>query len=188
MTKEEINCLILENEKLAYLMAHRYKQKVSTFIEFEDLKATCLFGLVKAANSFDESKGKKFSTYACKAIQNEILMLINRENKHLKVNSLDDIIVDNVSFLEIISDEQDLEQQFFNSMQIDLLMKYIDELPGRLKSIINYKLKGFTQQEIADKLNVSQSQVSRLYYQALNLLRIKFDKENGNEWICEDEE
>lgn len=177
MTKEEINCLVLDNEKLAYLMAHRYKQKVSSFIEFDDLKSTCLFGLVKAANTFDESKGKKFSTFACKVIQNEILMLIRKENKNLKVCSLDDIVVDGISYGELIKDEHDLEQQFFNSMEIDLLIKFIEELPGRLKWIINYKLKGFTQQQIAEKLTISQSQVSRLYYQALNLLRIKFDKE-----------
>lgn len=180
MTKEEINCLVLDNEKLAYLMAHKYKQKVSSFIEFDDLKSTCLFGLVKAANSFDNSKGSKFSTYACKVIQNEILMLIRKESKNTRTFSLDSIITDDVTYVELISDDYNLEQQFFNSMEVDLLIKYIDELPGRLKWIINYKLKGLTQQQIAEKLDISQAQVSRLYCQAINRLRRKFDKEKNN--------
>lgn len=178
MTKEEINCLVIENERLAYLVAYKYKSKVANFIEFDDLKSTGLFGLVKAANTFDKTKGYAFSSYAYRVIENEIRMLIRRENKNLKVCSLDDIIIDDISFIELVSDEQDLEQQFFNSMKIDLLMKYIDELPGNLKSVIDYKLKGLTQQESAKRLGISQPQVSSLYYQALNLLRIKFDKEN----------
>jgi RNA polymerase sporulation-specific sigma factor len=177
MTKEEINCLILNNKKLAYSIAHKYRQKVSSFIDFEDLKSTCLLGLVKAANSFDEEKEVQFSTYAYKIIQNEILSLIKRETKHLKVYSLDDIIADDISFIELISDNQNLEEQFILLSEINKLKSYINSLPDILKSIVNYTLKGLSQQEIGKNLNISQSQVSRLYYQALNLLRIEFDKE-----------
>ena len=176
MTKEEINSLILENEKLAYSIVHKYRNKFK--IDYEDLKSTAILGLVKAANTFDSCKNTKFSSYAYIVIENEILMVLRSESKLNRITSYNENIKDNLTLLDVLDGGEYFEDLFIASQQVAALINYIDELPNRLKIIVNLVLEGYTQIEIAERLDISQSQVSMLYHQALNALRDKF-KVNG---------
>lgn len=178
MTKEEINNLILENEKLAYSIVHRYRNKFK--IDYEDLKSTAILGLVKAANTFDNSKDTKFSSYAYIVIENEILMVLRSEQKLTRIYSFEEKFKDNLTFLDILDTGEHLEELFIKSDQMASLISYIDELPERLKIIVNLVLEGYKQNEIAERLDISQAQVSRLYHLALNNLRDKFEVTGGN--------
>lgn len=178
MTKEEINSLILENEKLAYSIVHKYRNKFR--IDYEDLKSTAILGLVKAANTFDNCKNTKFSSYAYIVIENEILMVLRSERKLNNIISYNDKIKDNLTLLDVLDGGEYFEDLFISSQQVATLINYIDELPNKLKIIVNLVLEGYTQLEIAERLNVSQSQVSILYHQALNVLRDKFNIKGGD--------
>ena len=178
MTKDEIDKLILDNMNFAYYIAHKYKQKVSKYLDFEDLVSICIIGLVKSANTFDNAKNLKFSTYAYKVINNQILQECRKFKALRLTSSLDNNIVEleNVIYADLIADEFDLENEVLKNEEIKLLNKFINELPEKIKLIINLKLSGRTQMEVADEIGISQAQVSRLYNKGLRILRNKFEK------------
>ena len=115
MTKDEINDLIINNQKLAYEIVHRYREKVKAFIEYEDLKSIALLGLVKAANTFDSSKGNTFSTYAFRVIENQILMQIRKDTKLNKICSLENLVQDGekMRYEDLIEDDYNLHHVFY---------------------------------------------------------------------------
>lgn len=176
MTNEEIENLILQNEKLAYSLVNKYFSKVKSFIEYDDLKSTALLGLVKAANTYNIDK-QKFSTYAYTVINNEILMLIRTEKKSNRFVSLDNEIDNNITYLDIFDTGEDIEVDYIRLQDINKLNKYIEQLPEKLKKVIRLRLDGLTQEQIGKELNISQATVSNLYYLALNSLRLKFELE-----------
>ena len=181
MTKEEINNLILDNQKLAYKIVQKYKNKVKSFMEYDDLKAIALYGLVKAANTFDSSRNIQFSTYAFKVIENQILIQIRKDAKLININNLDDMIqnTDNIKYIDLIDSNIDLENELIQSLELEHLVQFIDELPDNLKTIMQLTLKGFTQVDISKKLKVCQPQVSKLYHKAIRILRFKFINKGG---------
>ena len=69
--------LVEDNVKLAYHIAHKYFRGASELISFDDLAAEAMYGLVRAAQTFDPAKGR-FSTYAGLCISNSILLAIRR--------------------------------------------------------------------------------------------------------------
>lgn len=178
MTNEEIEKLILENQKLAYSLVNQYFSKIKSFIDYEDLKSTAILGLVKAANTYDKNK-HKFSTYAYTVINNEILMLIRAESKLNRFVSLDNFVDDNITFLDLFDIGEDIENDYIQKQDVNKLNIYINQLPNKLKQIIKLRLDGLTQEQIGKELDISQSMVSRLYYIALNTLRLKFEMEGG---------
>ena len=72
MNKEEINKLIEDNINIAYELTHKYYEMTKGKLTFDELNSICNYGLVKAANTYNQNKGFAFSTYAYKVISNEI--------------------------------------------------------------------------------------------------------------------
>lgn len=183
MTKDEINNLVIENTNICYDISWQYYRKYSNILDFDDIVGICNLGLVKAANTYDANKGYAFSTYAYKVIVNELLMYLRDNKRRNKYNvnfiSINDSMDfdETLSLEDLISDNYDLEQSVEDKLLIDLLYKFINELPDMLKYVILYKLEGKTQQEIAKLLNISQPQVSRLLSKAIYRLRLKFRRE-----------
>lgn len=143
MTKPEINDLITKNEKLAYYIANKYKAKVKSCIEFDDLKSICLLGLVKAGNTFDLSRNVEFSTYACKIMINEILIELKKSyiKKCKNIVNLEDICFNNLMYLDLLVDDSlSIDETQIKKDELAHLFIYIDELPTNLKSIILLKL------------------------------------------------
>ena len=148
----------------------------------EDLVSIGVIGLVKAVDSFRLHAGAKFATYAAKCIQNEILMSFRSEKKHSSDVSINETIdVDRegnpLSYIDVISSDEnvceDTELKIMSERALRCI-KTILSLRERQIIIMRYGLCGteeLTQREIAEKLGISRSYVSRIEKSALEKLK-----------------
>ena len=179
-TKDELNTTNVErNMGLVYYIAKRYTetQESNTREPFEDLVSIGTIGLIKAVNTFDESKGFKFATYATRCINNEILMNFRRNKKKKQEISMQTPIhVDdngNVMTIENTIDEKiDMNQEDDSRLQemLDCLPMVEDK---RNRNILLLFLAGKRQKEIARIMGISQSYISRLQQKAIEEIRQK---------------
>jgi RNA polymerase sporulation-specific sigma factor len=139
----------------------------------DDLISVGSIGLVKAIDSFNDSNGTRFATYAAKCIQNEILMLFRSQKKlgcEVSLNDTIDVDKDGnpLTYLDIISTEDTIADDLDKKMMINKALCYIrDNLDMREKEILimRYGLgntEAYTQREVAKKLGISRSYVSRI--------------------------
>lgn len=174
------NELAEKNTKLSYSVAHSFLKK-GIAIEFDELVSLCNLGLVKAANSFDESKGAKFSTYAIRIMQNEVLTHFRKSKKHNNVSSLDTPLdsedSNSDSYVETIPDKSiHFEDDLADS-------EYIQEMYALLndRERLCVQLKFFDkvgQKEIASFLGISKSYVAIIIQKALRKMH-KVSVEQG---------
>ena len=157
MTKEEINNLILDNLELAYSLANKYRKKIHNLIEYEDLKSTSKLALVKAANIYKSEIKNQFSTYVYIIIRNELVLFIRDNLKENRVVSLDNLVIDNVSYLELQASSDNIEADFIEQQNANELNKYINELPEKYRIIIKLIKEGKTQQYISDLYFTTES-------------------------------
>lgn len=178
--REAKNKLIEHNLRL---VAHIAKRYASNEQELEELISIGTIGLIKAINSFSADKGFKISTYASKCVENEILMSI-RSNKKIKSEvSMNTIIGtdkdgNDMELLETLeSGNEDTIDTIYNKIISEEVKKYIDtKLPERERYIMKLRYgiggeKMKTQQQIADKLGISRSYVSRIETKVQNKLK-----------------
>jgi len=169
------------------LVAHIVKKYSSTY-EADDLISVGCIGLIKAINSFKAEKGATLSTYAARCIENEILMLMRANKKHMVVDSLDEPVGmdkdgSDITLLETIPDEND---KLLNDANNSFLMEQINQV---MKENLNdreyyvimnrYGLNNkpaYTQREVADMLNISRSYISRIEKKALQILKEKIEE------------
>lgn len=172
--------LILHNLRL---VSHIVRKYYSTAKNSEDLVSIGTLGLVKAVDSFKISTGTKFATYAARCIQNEILMSLRAGKKFSAEVSLDDTIdVDNngnpLTYIDVISSDESLENEISRKITSAKALALVNSsLSSREKQIISmrYGLYGrqpMTQREVAEKLKISRSYVSRIEKTALEKLRV----------------
>ena len=177
--EEAKNILIERNLRL---VAHVSKKYSTTNIDQDDLISIGTIGLIKAINSFDNSKNIKLATYAARCIENEILMFI-RSNKKTKVEvflneSIGKDKDDNeITLIDVIEkDEMCVDDEIDLRLKIkELYSKMKEILKGREKTILELRfgLGGFkpkTQHEIAEMLGISRSYVSRIETKAIHKL------------------
>ena len=172
---------ILINHNLR-LVAHIVK-KYSGAGEADDLISVGSIGLIKAINSFEYGKGTQLSTYAARCIENEILMLIRMNKKHKKVISIEESLGqdkdgNDVELIDIIPGiEDEVYQIAENNILTEKITKIIKEkLPKREAEILRlrYGIGGgpsLTQREVAEKLDISRSYISRLETKALAVIK-----------------
>lgn len=150
--------------------------------EPDDLISAGFVGLVKGTNSFDESKGYKFSTYAATCIRNEILMYLRKIKRHLNNTSLEyPVDVDEkgneLKIQDLIgTDKEMIPNTIISKSLLRSALRFIDHLDSRKQFILKcgYGLDGWpkmTQRQIAARLGIAQSHVSRLQKEALIELR-----------------
>lgn len=180
--KNAKNKLILHNMRL---VAHIIKKYYAGACDQEDLISIGTVGLIKAVSTFDYEKGIKFATYASRCIENEILMSFRAQKKQADTVFMGDTLEtdkdgNQLTLMDVIDDGSNLDEMIDNRMQAQQLYRYIDELTEpREKEILvtRYGLYGtvpLTQREIAKKMGISRSYVSRLEKRALNTLRKKY--------------
>ena len=180
---------ILINHNLR-LVAHIVK-KYSGAGEADDLISVGSIGLIKAINNFEYGKGTQLSTYAARCIENEILMLIRMNKKHKKVISIQESLGRDKdgNEIELLDVLPGLDDEVYNIVENNIITekinKIIDEkLPKREGEIIKlrYGIGGkpaLTQREVAAKLDISRSYISRLETKAISIIKEELEKNNN---------
>lgn len=176
------NTLIEHNLRL---VAHIVKKYYIVGCDQDDLISIGTIGLIKAVSTFNSDKGIRLATYAARCIENEILMHF----RNLKKTAQDVYISDPIdtdkdgnalTLIDVIADESDIEEETDTKLKLEKLrVLLIGTLDDREKQIINmrYGLNGhkeLTQREIAKKLGISRSYVSRIEKAAFEKLRRQF--------------
>ena len=174
------NTLIEHNLRL---VAHIVKKYYLSYRDQEDLLSIGTVGLIKAIDSFDVTNGARFATYAGKCVQNEILMYFRSQKKHAQETSINEPVdVDKegnpLTYLDILSDDEDIVEALDTKIRHSKVYRAVREvLDEREKAVIvlRYGLtedgKVYAQREVAVRLGISRSYVSRIEKAALEKLR-----------------
>jgi RNA polymerase sporulation-specific sigma factor len=178
------NTLVEKNLRLVVYIAKKFE---NSGINIEDLISIGTIGLMKGVNSYKLDKNIKLATYASRCIENEILMFLRKNNKIRSEISIDEPI-------NIDSEGNDLSLSDILGTDIDVIFKSVEDSDN--KKVLNTAIKklnerekvimqmryGFngidelTQKEVADKLGISQSYISRIEKKVINHLKKNFTK------------
>ena len=173
-------------ERKMRLVAHVAKKYQSPEDEMEDLISIGTIGLIKAVETYKEDYGSRLATYAARCIDNELLMHFRAKKKTSKEVSLYEPIGtdkegNQIQLLDVVvSEDEDVVELLEQDRKVRRLNEIIPQtLSGReLFIIINryglYGKKTMTQREIARKLGISRSYVSRIEKRAIEKLRQAF--------------
>lgn len=186
--EEEAKAMLIEhNLRLVVYIAKKFD---NTGVGVEDLISIGTIGLIKSINTFKPDKNIKLATYASRCIENEILMYLRRNNKtKLEVSIDEPLNVDwdgNELLLSDIlgTDEDVIYRDIENEVERKLLMKAVNKLSDRERTIINLRFglnradeEEMTQKEVATLLGISQSYISRLEKKIMKRLRREMVKE-----------
>lgn len=185
---EARNTLIVHNMRLVAHIAKKYQNADE---DMEEMISIGTIGLIKAVMTFHPEKGSRLSTYAARCIDNELLMhLRNRRKAAREVSIYEPIGTDKegnqINFMDIIeSEEPDVIELMDKNGKISQLQKLLPEvLTDRERQIIilRYGLvddKPVTQKQIAVKLGISRSYVSRIEKRALEKIRAVLECSNA---------
>lgn len=169
-------------EKNMRLVAHMIKKYACAEKDTQDLISVGTIGLIKAVNTFNPDKKIRLATYAAKCIDNEILMMLRNDKKKMQELSLYEPIGtdkegNDITFIDVVGDEtRDDVGEMLTAEQLKCIYDNMDNiLTEREKTIIIRRFglfgsKEMTQNELAAKLNISRSYVSRIERHALNKL------------------
>lgn len=177
--KNAKNILIKHNMRL---VAHIVK-KYSGAAETDDLMSVGSIGLIKAINTYQDGKGTALATYTARCIENEILMLLRAGKKHKNTVSLSDPVGcdkdgNELTIMDLLAEkEENVFSQVEKSIQREKFIKLLkDILNLREYTIITmrYGLEDgvpVPQREVAKKLGISRSYISRIEKRAIEKAR-----------------
>lgn len=172
--------LIEHNLRLVVFLAKKYE---NTGVDLEDLVSIGSIGLIKAINTFSSDKNIKLATYASRCIDNEILMYL-RKNKKVRC----EVSIDQALSLDGDGNELHLEDVIGTDKDVvpknieerddkELIIQEVLSLKPRDREImiLRYGLLGqeeYTQKEVAEKLGISQSYISRIEKKVIKRLKV----------------
>ena len=179
--------LVEHNLRLVVYIARRFE---NTGINLEDLISIGTIGLIKAISTYRLDKKIKLATYASRCIENEILMYIRKTSNQKTEVSLDEPInmdCDGNELLlsDILGTEEDMIlRPLEDDVDLCVLRQSLKELPEREREIIlmRYGLEGrkeLTQKEVAQKMGISQSYISRLEKRIMLRLKKEFIRQTS---------
>ena len=162
--------LIEHNLRLVVYIARRFE---STGVNLEDLISIGSIGLIKAIGTYRRDRNIKLATYASRCIENEILMHIRKIAGQKVEISLDEPINMDYEGNELLlsdilgTDEDMIQKPLEDDVDLRLLRQALMDLPEREREIVLmryglYGRKELTQKEVAQKMGISQSYISRL--------------------------
>lgn len=171
--------LIEHNLRLVVFIARRFE---NTGVNLEDLISIGTIGLIKAVSTYRRDKNIKLATYASRCIENEILMHIRKISGQKAEISLDEPINMDYDGNELLlsdilgTDEDLVSSALEDDVDLCLLRQALKELPPREREIVlmRYGLEGYqelTQKEVAQKMGISQSYISRLEKRIMQRLK-----------------
>ena len=173
------NILVKHNLRLVVFIAKKY----NNYPDNDELISVGTLGLIKAINTYDYEKGSSLATYASRCIENEILMLLRNYKKRAQDVSIYESIGcdkegNELPIIDLLQTDEssvyeNLDREFLKKTMKRLVEKYLDE---REKLVVNMRFGlindiQMTQQNVADKLGISRSYVSRIEKRALNKLK-----------------
>jgi len=177
--QEARNALIERNLRLVVYMVNKYRTAKK---DYEDMISVGTIGLIKAVNSYSFNNGTRLSTYAAKCIDNEIRMYLRSVARQKNEVSLNEPVLtesdgSEISLMDIL---QSNSRPIIEEVIVRIQSKNIyDKLKTALKEkerkviVLRYGLynrEEKTQQEVADKLGISRSYVSRIEKKAIKKL------------------
>ena len=176
---EARNKLIEHNLRLVVFLAKKYD---NTIYDLEDLVSIGTIGLIKGIKTYKLDKNIKLATYASRCIDNEILMFLRKNKKRMSEVSFEDSVNldsegNELHIEDIFGTEEDLVEKSIECKDDKLLLaSEVKKLDERDKEIIElrYGLSGkkeLTQKELAEKLNISQSYISRIEKKVIKKLK-----------------
>ncbi len=185
--KQARDILIERNLRLVAHIAKKYYPS-ATSSENDDIISVGTIGLIKAIDSFNPENGTRFATYAGKCLQNEILMYFRSKKKYALETSLSDAVeIDKdgnpLTYMDIICCEDTIADDLDLKIRSNQMLKAVNfALDEREREIIIYRYglcegkKPLTQREVAQKLKISRSYVSRIEKSALAKLKEELSK------------
>lgn len=176
--------LIEHNLRLVMYIAKKFE---TTGLELEDLVSVGVIGLIKAVDSFKIEKNIKLATYASRCIENEILMYLRKVSKTKNEISIDEPLSADSDGNELLLSDilSNPQSNTYDNVELnsekEFLLHSIEKLNDREKVIMNMRFgldgkKELTQKQVATKLNISQSYISRLEKKILNKLKLSMSK------------
>lgn len=176
---EARNKLIEHNLRLVVFLAKKYD---NTMYDLEDLVSIGTIGLIKGIKTYKLDKNIKLATYASRCIDNEILMFLRKNKKRMSEVSFEDSVNldsegNELHIEDIFGTEEDLVEKSIECKDDKvLLQEEVKKLDERDKEIIElrYGLSGkkeLTQKELAEKLKISQSYISRIEKKVIKKLK-----------------
>ena len=171
--------LIEHNLRLVVFIARRFE---NTGVNLEDLISIGTIGLIKAVNTYRREKNIKLATYSSRCIENEILMHLRKISNQKTEVSLDEPINMDYDGNELLladilgTDEDMILRPMEEEVDLRILRQAVSELPDREREIVYMRFglggrKELTQKEVAVKMGISQSYISRLEKRIMLRLR-----------------
>ena len=171
--------LIEHNLRLVVFLAKKYE---NTGVDLEDLVSIGTIGLIKGINTFQRNKNIKLATYISRCIDNEILMYLRKSKKIKQEVSIDQALSfdsdgNELHLEDVIGTEKDIiPKSIEESDDKKIMLKEILELKPRDRDImiLRYGLLGreeYTQKEVAERLGISQSYISRIEKKVIKKLK-----------------
>ena len=183
---EAKNILIRHNMRLVAHIVKKYTGSAET----DDLLSVGSIGLIKAINTFQEGKGTQLATYTARCIENEILMLLRAGKKHKNNVSISDPVgVDKdgneLTLIDLLAEKEDsvfaqVEKSIQREKFVAHLKKFLTEREFVILSL-RYGLEdgvALPQREVAKKLGISRSYISRIEKRAIEKARERLDKDD----------
>ena len=182
LARGDKNARALLIESNLRLVSHIVKKYYSKTNDTEDLISIGTIGLIKAIDSFKPDKGIRLATYASRCIENEILMHF----RNIKKNASDVYLGDSLesdrdgnplTLQDTISDNRDMAEDLEKKIRWEKAAEYLENLEDEREReiiILRYGLdnkKPLTQREVAARLNISRSYVSRIEKKVLSDMR-----------------
>ena len=188
---KDARCKLIEHN--LRLVAHIVKKFESNTNDTDDLIGIGTVGLIKGIDSFSPDKNIKLTTYVAKCAENEILMHFRADKKNSKNVSLYDSISydkegNEITILDVLKTEDpDYADEIHKNDNVKLLKKFMKLLNPREREVISkrYGLNNndeITQKEIAKKLGISRSYVSRIEKRAITKILREFIKNDSNRY------
>ena len=178
--EEEARQILIErNLRLVVYIARRFE---NTGINIEDLISIGTIGLIKSVNTYRTDKNIKLATYASRCIENEILMYLRKNASQRGEVSLDEPLNTDWDGNELLlsdvlgTDADTVMRPIEDDVDRQLLSAAIAKLDSREQEIITLRFglnggREQTQKEVADRLGISQSYISRLEKRIINRLK-----------------
>ena len=176
--------LIVHNLRLVVYIAKKFESPAAGA---EDLISIGTIGLIKAVNTFSPEKNIKLATYASRCIENEILMFLRKSSQLKNEISIDEPLNTDYDGNELLlcdilgSDPDEVNNNLETELEHNLVLDAVSRLNPRECRIMELRFglngkKEHTQKQVADKLGISQSYISRLEKKIIRQLREELEK------------